>query len=265
MLPNYLKYFFTRVLQRLGLSDLRLEVGRKSQAIIPNPPRVMKTFTDQKAQAEFLADPSLHAVLERAREAKTFWDVGANMGLFSILARDVNPELEVVSIEASTDFYQVLCRNWQLDPRGWTCLHCAVGDREGLVQMSRGGGGCDHVLPPSEVRGPGARENRPMMTLDQLVKLMGHDSIDLLKIDVEGMELSVLRGASGLLDAGKIGAIVLEADEHDLRYGTNNSQLVAFLASKDYQLDASASIQGRSANNCQVFAVDPSKKLLARA
>jgi FkbM family methyltransferase len=266
MLTNHLKYAFTRVLQRLDLSDLSLKVGRSSHAIIPNPPLVMKTFTDPKAQAEFLADPSLQAVLERAREAKIFWDVGANMGLFSILARDVNPELEVVSVEASTEFYQVLCRNWLLNPRGWTCLHIAVGDREGLVEMSRGLGGCEHVLPANQPADhKGARESRPMMTLDQLAKLMGHDRIDLLKIDVEGLELAVLRGASGLLDAGKIGAIVLEADEHDLRYGTNNSELVAFLASKDYQLDALASVQGRSANNCQVFAPGTSKSRLAGA
>jgi FkbM family methyltransferase len=261
MQANYLKYVFTRVLQRCGLSDLRLQVGPGSQAIIPNPPRVMKTFTDSRAQAEFLADASLTAVLERAREAKTFWDVGANIGLFSILAREANPNLEVVSIEASTDFYQVLCRNWQLNSKGWTCLHFAVGDHEGPVRMSRGLGGCDHVLSPSELGAREAGEARPMMTLDHLAKLMGHDRIDLLKIDVEGLELAVLRGASGLLDAGKIGTIVLEADGHDLRYGTNNSELIAFLAAKNYGLDNSASVQGANANNCQVYALRQSKEV----
>ena len=257
MLANYSKYVFTRVLQRLGLSDLCLAVGRGGRAIIPNPPRVMKVFSERKYEADFLADPSLQVVLERAREARTFWDVGANMGLFSILARDVNPELQVVSIEASTDFYEVLCRNWRLNPQSWTCLHVAVGDRDGVARMSRGLGGCDHVLTAAEEGTQRAvGESLPMMTLDHLAELLGQDRIDLLKIDVEGMELSVLRGASGLLEEGRIGAIVLEADEHDLRYGTSNSDLVAFLASKNYRLDAAASVHKGDANNCQVFAMD---------
>jgi FkbM family methyltransferase len=197
----------------------------------------------------------LQAVLERARGAKTFWDVGANVGLFSILARDVNPELNVVSIEASTNFYEALCRNWRLNPQGWTCLHVAVGDHDGPVRMSAGLGGCEHVLAAGEERTQSVGETRPMLTLDHLAKLLGQDRIDLLKIDVEGMELPALRGASGLLDAGKIGAIILEADAHDLRYDTSNSDLVAFLASKNYQLDAAASVHQRDANNCQVFAM----------
>jgi hypothetical protein len=131
MLANYSKYVFTRVLQRLGLSDLCLAVGRGSRAIIPNPPRVMKVFSETKYETDFLADPSLQVVLERARGARTFWDVGANMGLFSILARHVNPDLQVVSIEASTDFYEVLCRNWRLNPQSWTCLLCRGGGASG--------------------------------------------------------------------------------------------------------------------------------------
>ena len=71
MLANYSKYVFTRVLQRLGLSDLCLAVGRGGRAIIPNPPRVMKVFSERKYEADFLADPSLQVVLERAREART--------------------------------------------------------------------------------------------------------------------------------------------------------------------------------------------------
>lgn len=253
ILSNRINYFFTRALQRLGLADLQVQVGDKARAIIPNPPLVIKAFTDQKSRDGLLQDPSLESMLKLVRSAKTFWDVGANIGLYSILAREANPDLEVVSVEASTDFYHVLCRNWQLNPDQWICLHVAVGDREGPVQMSRGLRGLDHILPPAEVQSQASQERRPMMTLDRLARLVGHDRIDVLKIDVEGMELAVLRGAASLLEAGKIGTIVLEADLHDLRYGSNNSELVSFLASKKYCLQAAASQVGRAAGNCQVF------------
>ncbi len=253
MLVNSARYFFTRTLQRLHLADLDLQVGRTARSIIPNPPLIVKAFTTKLGRDELLRDPNLQSVLKLARSASTFWDVGANIGLFSILAREANPDLKIVSIEASTDFYHVLCRNWQLAPEGWICLHVAVGDCEGSVQMSRGLKGLDHVLTPTELGSQERQECRPMMTLDHLCRLVGHDRIDLLKIDVEGMELSALRGASGLLEANKIGTIVLEADQHDLRYGSNNTELIQFLASKGYHLDAAASVTGKSAGNCQVF------------
>jgi FkbM family methyltransferase len=50
----------------------------------------------------------------------------------------------------------------------------------------------------------------PCVTLDQFCTDEGNDAIDLLKIDVEGHELSVLRGASGLLSAGQIGFVQFE-------------------------------------------------------
>jgi len=253
MLSNYTKYVFTRVLQKAGLADLQVQVGAGGRAIIPNPPLVTKAFTTKEGTDKFLEDPSLQLVLAMARTARNFWDVGANMGLFSILAREANRDVEIVSIEASTDYYQVLCRNWQINPERWMCLHMAVGDRQGPIQMSRGLSGWDHVLPPGDSAPPQSRESRPMMTLDQIARLVGHEYIDLLKLDVEGMELAALRGASELLAAGKVGSIVLEADGHDRRYGATNAELIAFLTSKDYHLNTSSGVMARSHSNCQVF------------
>ncbi len=252
MIGNRPKYYFTRALQKLGLSDLVLQIGSQGRCVIPNPPLVMKAFASEAGSQEFLSDPSLQAVLKHAKVAKTFWDIGANIGLFSILARDQNRDLQVVSIEASSDHYAVLCRNWRLDPKGWVCLHLAVGDHPGMVAMTRGLAGLDHVLPQTSARGDGI-EFRPMLTLDCINSIVGHPRIDVMKIDVEGMELSVLKGAQGLLEGAKIGLIVLECDGHDARYGSNNHELVAFLASKNYQLNSGASEVGRERANFQVF------------
>jgi FkbM family methyltransferase len=253
MFSNYSKYVFTRVLQKMGLTDLQVQVGTRGRSVIPNPPLITKWFTTERGRNRVFADASLRLVIELAKTATNFWDVGANIGLYSILAREHNPDLKVVSIEACTDLYQVLCRNWQVDPQRWICLHLAVGAEQGMVQMTRGLEGCDYVLPTASSLPSEACESRPMMPLDRIAKLLGEDRIDLLKIDVEGMEFAVLKGASDLLDAGKIGTIVLEADEHDARYGTCNAELVAFLASKKYHLDTTASVVGLGEANCQLF------------
>jgi hypothetical protein len=48
--------------------------------------------------------------------------------------------------------------------------------------------------------------------LDGFCKIENISAIDLLKIDVEGNELSVLKGASGMIEENAIGAILLECD-----------------------------------------------------
>ena len=55
-----------------------------------------------------------------------------------------------------------------------------------------------------------------LRTLDQVAGELGLARIDLLKVDVEGHELPVLKGARGLLDAGAIEAVQFEFGERSL-------------------------------------------------
>lgn len=248
---NFLKYAFTRVMQKAGLSDLHLTVGNRSVCVIPNPPLVMKVFSTEAGRSDFLSDFALQAVLRCSAEANSFWDVGANFGLFSALARERNPALRVVSIEASTDHYQVLCRNWQLNPDNWICLHMAAGDHDGVAQLTRGQGGLDHLVENGSPNGNS--ETRPLMTLDSIAQMLGQESIDVMKIDVEGAELAVLKGGSRLLERGAIKTIILEADGHEKRYGLKDEDVDVFLASKGYFVNAALSSIGKPQGNCKIY------------
>jgi len=238
-------------MQKAGLSDLRMSIGNRSTCVIPNPPLVMKMFSTEAGRSDFLSDFTLRAVLRSLAGAKSFWDVGANFGLFAALAREENPSLRVVSIEASTDHYQVLCRNWQLNPDNWICLHMAAGDHDGVAHFTRGQGGLDHLVENSSDNGKS--ETRPLMTLDSIAQLLGQESIDVMKIDVEGAELAVLKGGSRLLERGAIKTLILEADGHEKRYGLRKEDVDLFLASKGYHLNAALSSIGKPQGNCEVF------------
>lgn len=75
--------------------------------------------------------------------------MGANCGLFSLFGRGENPDLFIVSIEASTLRYQTLSSNWALQPsERWLCLHTAVGDRGVETHLSRHGSGFGHIIRP---------------------------------------------------------------------------------------------------------------------
>jgi FkbM family methyltransferase len=200
-----------------------------------------------------MQDASLRCVLQKAKTAKIFYDVGASIGLFSLLAKAVNPSIEIVSVEASTATYGELCRNWTLRPNGWTCVNAALGAEEGSANLSCGLGGLNHVVAKEEIESKANSELRPMTTLDRLAQTLGHSRIDILKVDVEGMELAVLRGAHRLLSEKRIAVIVLEADGHGARYGFSDSNITATMANYGYTIDNNLTEFSKERANCAVF------------
>lgn len=234
-----------------GASRLTLNLPLGAKCLIPDPPGVTKAFTNHQSFTDFASDPSLRSILRLTRTAGNLWDIGANIGLYSLIAKASNPSLEVVSVEASTSAYAELCRNWSLKPDGWTCIHAAVGAHEGKALLTRELGGLNHVTDPAESKS--SCEIRPSTTLDRLAALLEVGHIDVLKIDVEGMELAVLQGAAGLLRAQRIGCLIMEADGHETRYGFAPSDIRVFMKSFGYQIDREMSEQGRRGGNCLVF------------
>lgn len=261
---NWRAYHWTRILQKLEVTGLTLGIGGRTRSTIPNPPGILKHFATPKGRRSFEDDASLKAVRRLVRSAASFWDVGANWGLFSLFGRAENPDLFIVSIEASTLHYRTLSSNWALQPsERWLCLHTAVGDRDGVTHLSRPGNGFDHIVEGPQAHAGAAVELRPMARLDTLAALLAAESIGVLKIDVEGYELKVLRGATALLDERRIGAIVLESDGHDRRYGSSEAETIGFLEERGYRADASLSRSGEVSGNCLVFQPPGKERRLA--
>jgi FkbM family methyltransferase len=250
---NVLAYYSARILQRAGLASFTLALGARTRAAISNPPGILKSFVTSGGRQRFEADASLNALRVLVRSATSFWDIGANCGLYSLYAIEENPELFVVSVEASTEHYRSLCANWLLQPSSrWLCIHSAVGDRETVSRLSRNLGGFNHIVDDASGQG-NQFELRPMTTLDKLAGTLGVESLDVVKADVEGYELNVLRGAASLLEQRRIGALVLESDGHGLRYGAAEADIVRFLTERRYKFDDSLSRIGAESGNCLVF------------
>jgi FkbM family methyltransferase len=121
-------------------------------------------------------------------------DAGANIGTHTIFfAKTVGPTGVVLAFEPQRVFFQTLCANLALN--GLTNTHCyqaALGDVEDTI-----------IVPPLDY----SKEiNLAALSLEghqqgERVRLTTLDSINaprcrLIKIDVEGMELAVLRGAA---------------------------------------------------------------------
>jgi FkbM family methyltransferase len=157
-------------------------------------------------------------------------DVGSNIGMFTIfLAKSLNGNGKVVSIEIEKNNLKLLKKNVKLNNLGNVFV---VGkgaySKRGIMELfldEFGTGG--HSLLKKE----GAKkEVIEVDTLDNIIKELGVNRVDVIKIDVEGAELDVLNGAKGILQRGHP-KIIFEALDDNKRRNIEN-----FLMAYDYKV-----------------------------
>lgn len=176
-------------------------------------------------------DPGIDRFIQRRiRAGAVFVDAGANIGAYSVPAsRQVGPGGRVVAFEAHPVTYAYLARNVAQNGLGnVVALNNALGSKSGWVEMDyqRSNPGESHVAAGHKPTAPRVE----LVTLDDTLARLGIARIDYLKIDVEGYELEVLRGARGIIDRSP--GIVVQTeliDRHLRRYGTAVTDVAAFL------------------------------------
>ncbi|MDY7099651.1 MAG: FkbM family methyltransferase [Actinomycetota bacterium] len=146
--------------------------------------------------------PVQRAILASLRPGSTFYDVGSNVGFFSLVAaRAIGPEGKVIAfepLEANADCIRENARR-----NGFTNVEIvpvAVGSRTGPAELllARHPGGAalaGRDVPPDHV----GTVEVVSTTLDSLVDSGQLPPPDVVKIDVEGAESDVLAGMTGLL------------------------------------------------------------------
>jgi FkbM family methyltransferase len=182
----------------------------------------------------------LQFCLSYLRPGDHFVDVGANVGVFSTLVGTRIPNVRITAVEPFPPVRADLEANLALNHLDVAVVDSALSDAEGeatfevldrdvLNRLAAPATGATDA--PSGDAGPRGI-TVPVTTLDQLV---GGDPPALVKIDVEGAELSVMRGASQLLSsAGPV--LLFEHAGHSTHFGITPADLRHFLNEHGYSI-----------------------------
>ena len=183
-----------------------------------------------------LTEPETHALFEEVlKPGMVMIDIGAYIGEFSLVAaRAMQGIGRILCLEPTPSVFAQLERN--LKRNAWSnveAIHSAVSDYDGTATFYVRIGSNDqsslHPLAPGEQ----ISYNVPVTTVDALVARTRLERLDLMKVDVEGHEISVLRGAREMIRRFRP-ALVIEISRHQRAVGYSGAAIKAFLDELNY-------------------------------
>ncbi len=148
----------------------------------------------------------LKMVDELVKPGEVVWDIGANLGLFTFAAANrAGPSGKIIALEPDPWLAGLLNRSCGLSERRMdapvTLVQKAASDRAGtaIFHIAGRGRASNHLESGGSTQAGGSRgiESVATITLDLLLESVAAPSV--LKIDVEGFEHQVLRGARSVL------------------------------------------------------------------
>jgi len=165
---------------------------------------------------------------------KVFVDVGAHLGSVLSAVAAVNPTARLIGVEAIPAKARALRRNFP----SIVVHECAVGDQTGvvgfLIDTERSGfSSLSYGTDLDSDRG--TRIEVPIRRLDDVVAEDRHQ-VGVLKIDVEGAEPAVLRGAEQLVGESRPVVIFESAPGGVARFGEPDDAAHRWFTDRDYEV-----------------------------
>lgn len=178
-----------------------------------------------RAVTFYSEEPDTIKWLESIGEDGFLWDIGANVGLYSIYAAKIG-KTKVLAIEPEAQNFAILIENIVLNnlQHSIEATNLAISSGFGLGKLSvhamTKGGAYNNFTPTAGNRSSSASAGLVTQvqvgaSLDDLVKRFGFDFPTHIKIDVDGNEPDIIRGGTEVLSNERCQSILIEIQRND--------------------------------------------------
>ncbi|MCB9364238.1 MAG: FkbM family methyltransferase [Flavobacteriales bacterium] len=159
-------------------------------------------------------------VLHYLNHDDLFIDIGANVGVYSLMAAGIRNS-ETISIEPVPSTFQNLTKNIKLNNlQQIQALNIGLSDENGHLYFTSDGDTNNHVTNTKNDNNIEVEVKKLDAVLDSKL-----DKHTIIKLDVEGFEIKVLKGASAILNNPLLDAVIVELNGCSNRYGFNDADV----------------------------------------
>lgn len=133
------------------------------------------------------------------RDVEVFFDVGASIGIYSLVAAISNPNVEVYAFEPEPKVFDCLSKNIEINKLDNVQLNCsAITSYDGDIALYLTPGASATTLRGLKIAADKVI-SVPALTLDSFISENSITRVDLMKIDTEATEPQILEGAKELI------------------------------------------------------------------
>ena len=230
------KYSFVRNVKNYSFSHLQTDYAE----VFGN-----KLFLNKKGLALSIShygtyeESEAKIMEEKIKVGNIVVDVGANIGLHTLnMAKIVGNTGQVFAFEPDPSNFEILEKNVKINNYQNIILEQkAVGDKNGRTTLYQSDHPGMHRIFPQTKQAKGQVQVE-LTSLDKyFIDSNLADKINFIKIDVEGLEFSVLKGMKNILKNNKKIKILFEfAPKNTMEAGFTPIELLNYLTSHDFKL-----------------------------
>ncbi|MCS7185122.1 MAG: FkbM family methyltransferase [bacterium] len=139
--------------------------------------------------------------IKLSKISQVIFDIGAYTGIYSLLAKAINPNAKVFAFEPVIEIYKQLLKNIELNKFDITAVNKAISDFEGLATIK---------IPINPHEGDASLDLNEkikhktqtcnIINLKKFIEENKLEKVDLIKLDIEGSEAKALKGMGEYLE-----------------------------------------------------------------
>ena len=212
--------WFNDFIQERSYKSIKI-LGKEIKFFVPNQ------LLEWRVDTYFIKEPETLEWIDSFQEKENliFWDIGANIGLYSIYNSLKHPKSTTIAFEPSSSNLRVLTRNISINnlEKNIKVVSIPLTNKENIFQeMKEGqfveGGALNSFGEKFDFEGKEFKTTMKYNLLGTTINYFLENSIldipDYIKIDVDGIEHLILEGGDKFLNNKKVKSLSIEINEN---------------------------------------------------